>query len=53
MFAICVFIFKEAYREVVAIFREGLIEGGFWHAIGQLFREKAEREMSAIYYIER
>ncbi len=28
MFVIYVDIFKEAYREVVAIFREGPIEGG-------------------------
>ncbi len=39
MFVIYVDIFKEACREVVTIFREGPIEG-FWHAIGQLFRER-------------
>jgi hypothetical protein len=59
MFAICVFIFKEAYREEVAIFREGPIEQGSGMRLASSlergnFSEKEEGgEMSAIYYTER
>jgi hypothetical protein len=61
MFVIYVFIFKEAYREEGAIFREGPIERGSGMRLASSLereetfqrRERVGGEMSAIYYTER